>query len=170
MARKRGIGNIVPDITNQLDRDFNAFIQLALEGLARKNNSPVYTGFFASSWKASTQRTKPTDRVQDFAPWSDLKKRRDKGDLSAFRIQPRFKVPEFNYRTKVFIGNAAQYAAYALENPKVANFVQGELRSLIQPVLAKNAARKCWLGRAKELVASASSAAASMFPTRGCKS
>jgi hypothetical protein len=149
MARKRGIGNIVPDITSQLDRDFNAFIQLALEGLATKNNSPVYTGFFASSWKASTQRTKPTDRVQDFAPWSDLKKRRDKGDLSAFRIQPRFKVPEFNYRTKVFIGNATQYAAYALENPKVANFVQGELRSLIQASFSEKRGPQVMVGTSK---------------------
>lgn len=131
MARKRGIGNIVPDLQQQLNSDFNAFVQLALEGLATKENSPVYTGFFASSWKASTQRTKPTDRVEDFSPWSGLKKRRDKGDTTAFRIEPRFKVPTFKFTDKVFIGNATKYAAYALENPKVAGFVQGDLRNLL---------------------------------------
>lgn len=132
MARKRGINNILPDLEKQLDRDFNAFIQLALEGLATQQNSPVYTGFFASSWKASTQRTKPVDRVEDYTPWSGLKKRRSKGDTTAFRIEPRFKVPEFRYRSKVFIGNSVKYAAYALENPKVARFIQGELRGLVQ--------------------------------------
>lgn len=149
MARKRGINNIVPDLQQQLNSDFNAFIQLALEGLASKENSPVYTGFFASSWKASTQRTKPTDRVQDFAPWGDLKKRRDKGDTTAFRIEPRFKVPTFKFTDKVFIGNATKYAAYALENPKVAVFVQGELRSLIQSSFQERRGPQVFVGAAK---------------------
>jgi len=149
MARKRGIGNIIPDLTKQLDRDFNAFIQVTLEGLASKENSPVYTGFFASSWKASTQRTKPQDRVEDFAPWSDLKKRRSRGDTTAFRIEPRFKTPEFNYRSKVFIGNATRYAAYALENPKVANFVQGELRDLIRSSFNEKRGPQVFVGATK---------------------
>lgn len=149
MARKRGIGNIIPDLQQQLNSDFNAFIQLAIEGLGSKENSPVYTGFFASSWKASTQRTKPTDRVQDFAPWGDLKKRRDKGDTTAFRIEPRFKIPTFKFTDKVFIGNATKYAAYALENPKVSVFVQGELRSLIQSSFQERRSPQVFVGASK---------------------
>ena len=152
MARKRGIGNIVSDLQQQLNSDFNAFIQLAIEGLASKENSPVYTGFFASSWKASTQRTKPTDRVQDFAPWGDLKKRRDKGDTTAFRIESRFKVPTFKFTDKVFIGNATKYAAYALENPKVAVFVQGELRSFIQSSFQERSGPQVFVGASKGTV------------------
>jgi len=149
MARKRGINNIVPDLQQQLNSDFNAFIQLAVEGLGSKEHSPVYTGFFASSWKASTQRTRPTDRVQDFAPWSGLKKRRDKGDVAAFRIEPRFKVPTFKFNDKVFIGNATKYAAYALENPKVAGFIQGELRSLLQSSFQERRGPQIFVGTTK---------------------
>lgn len=149
MARKRGIDKIVSDLEGQLNRDFNAFIQLALEGLAMKQNSPVYTGFFASSWRASTQRTKPVDRVEDFAPWSELKKRRSRGDTTAFRIEPRFKVPEFRYRNKVFIGNSVKYAAYALENPKVARFVQGELRALVQDTFREKRGPQVLVGARK---------------------
>ena len=50
------------------------------------------------------------------------------------RIKPRFEVPEFNFKRQptVYIGNTAEYAGYALESPKVANFIQGEMRSLVQ--------------------------------------
>ena len=131
MAR-RGLRDILPDLNKKLSADYNTFIQLALEGLATKDHSPVYTGFFASSWKASTQRTKPTDKIQDFQPWAQLKKRRDKGDMTAYQITPRFTKSIFRYTDKVFIGNSVQYAAYALENPKVAAFVQGQLRPLLE--------------------------------------
>lgn len=131
MARKRGLTQIVPDLNNSLERDFNAFIQFAVTKLADKDNSPVYTGFFASSWKAGTQRANPRDKVADFEPWNRLKERRDAGDVSAYRIAPRYRIPQFSIKTKVFIGNTTQYAAYALENPKVARFVQGTLGTMI---------------------------------------
>jgi len=131
MARKRGLSKIVPDLNNALERDFNAFIEFALTKLADKDNSPVYTGFFASSWKAGTQRARPQDRVEDYAPWSGLKERRDAGDVSAYQIRPRHGIPKFSIKTKVFIGNTTEYAANALENPKVARFVQGTLGKMI---------------------------------------
>ena len=131
MARKRGLSKIVPDLNDALERDFNAFIQFALTKLADKDNSPVYTGFFASSWKAGTQRARPQDKVEDFEPWSRLKERRDKGDVTAYYIRPRYPIPLFSVKTKVFIGNTTEYAAYALENPKVASFVQGTLGRMV---------------------------------------
>jgi hypothetical protein len=131
MARKRGLTQIVPDLTNMLDRDFNGFIEFAVTKLADKDNSPVYTGFFASSWKAGTQRAVPKDKVEDFQPWSRLKERRDAGDVTAYRIAPRYRIPTFSHKTKVFIGNTTEYAAYALENPRVARFVQGTLGTMI---------------------------------------
>lgn len=131
MARKRGLTKIVPDLNNALERDFNAFIEFALTKLADKDNSPVYTGFFASSWRAGTQRARPQDKIADFEPWNRLKERRDAGDASAYRIAPRYPIPRFSIKTKVFIGNTVEYAAYALESPKVAFFVQGTLGKMI---------------------------------------
>jgi hypothetical protein len=148
MAR-RGLRDILPDLNKKLSADYNTFIQLALEGLASKDHSPVYTGFFASSWKASTQRTKPTDRVEDFEPWAGLKKRRDKGDTTAYKIEPRFATPSFRYTDKVFIGNSTKYAAYALENPKVATFVQSQLRPLLQASFNEKRAPQVFVGTTK---------------------
>jgi hypothetical protein len=141
--RKKGLGQLVTDLERQLNDDYNALIQLAVEGLSTKQNSPVDTGFFASSWKASTQKVRAEDKRENHAPWSTIYKARSPGkdqwvhtDKKSVQsqIKPRFKVPEFNYKRQptVHIGNTAEYARYALESPKVPNFIQGELRDLVQ--------------------------------------
>lgn len=142
MAKKRGLGQIVTDLERKLNSDYNALIQITTEGLATKENSPVDTGFFASSWKASTQKVRAQDRREDFAPWSKIYETRQSGNQRvntskkpvSSQIKPRFTVPEFNYKRQptVYIGNTAEYAGYALESPKVSNFIQGEMRSLVQ--------------------------------------
>ena len=143
MAKKKGIGQIVTDLERKLHDAYNAFIQLTVEGLGTEENSPVDTGFFASSWKASTQKIRAQDKREDFAPWSSIYKTRDPSrnqwvhtdkKPAQSRIKPRFEVPEFNYKRQptVYIGNTAEYAGYALESPKVANFIQGEMRGLIE--------------------------------------
>ena len=143
MAKKRGIGQIVTDLEKQINSDYNALIQLTVEGLGTEQNSPVDTGFFASSWKASTQKVRAQDKREDYSPWSKIyKTRTPAGDQRVHtskkpigsQIKPRFKVPEFNYKRQptVYIGNTAEYAGYALESPKVSNFIQGEMRSLVQ--------------------------------------
>ena len=143
MAKKRGIGQIVTDLEKQINSDYNALIQLTVEGLGTEQNSPVDTGFFASSWKASTQKGRAQDKREDYSPWSKIyKTRTPAGDQRVHtskkpigsQIKPRFKVPEFNYKRQptVYIGNTAEYAGYALESPKVSNFIQGEMRSLVQ--------------------------------------
>ena len=143
MARKKGIGQIVTDLERKLNDDYNALIQITVEELGTEQNSPVDTGFFASSWKASTQKIRAQDKREDFAPWSSIYKIRDPSrnqwvntdkKPAQSRIKPRFEVPEFNYKRQptVYIGNTAEYAGYALESPKVANFIQGEMRSLVQ--------------------------------------
>ena len=143
MAKKRGIGQIVTDLEKQINSDYNALIQLTVEGLGTEQNSPVDTGFFASSWKASTQKVRAQDKREDYSPWSKIYKTRtpageqrvhtSKKPIGS-QIKPRFKVPEFNYKRQptVYIGNTAEYAGYALESPKVSNFIQGEMRSLVQ--------------------------------------
>jgi len=151
MAKKKGLGQIVTDLERQINDDYNALIQLTAEGLATKENSPVDTGFFASSWKASTQKVRAEDKREDHAPWSKIYETRQPGGQTSWssignqrvhtskkpvgsQIKPRFPVPEFNFKRQptVYIGNTAEYAGYALESPKVANFIQGEMRSLVQ--------------------------------------
>ena len=151
MAKKKGIGQIVTDLERKINDDYNALIQLTVEGLSTEQNSPVDTGFFASSWKASTQKIRAQDKREDHAPWSKIYETRQPGGATTWssignqwvhtdkkpaqsRIKPRFEVPEFNFKRQptVHIGNTAEYAGYALESPKVANFVQGEMRPLVQ--------------------------------------
>ncbi len=143
MAKKKGLGQIVTDLERQINRDYNALIQLTVEGLGTEENSPVDTGFFASSWKASTQKVRAQDKREDFAPWSSIHKTRDPSKNQwvhtskkpvGSQIKPRFGVPEFNYKRQptIYIGNTAEYAGYALESPRVANFVQGKMGPLVQ--------------------------------------
>ena len=151
MAKQKPIEDAVPDLEQHLQESFNALIKVIHQRLSTADNSPVYTGFFASSWKASTQKIRAEDKREDHAPWSKIYETRQPGGETSWssignqwvhtdkkpaqsRIKPRFEVPEFNYKRQptVYIGNTAEYAGYALESPKVANFIQGEMRSLVQ--------------------------------------
>ena len=64
---KRGIGQIVTDLERQLNAAFNELIVETVNELS-STTSPVDTGFFASSWKASTQRPQAKDEKTE--PWS----------------------------------------------------------------------------------------------------
>lgn len=123
------------DLQSQLNVDFNKLVRKAHRSLSTKKRSPVYTGFFASSWKAQTMGVKAKDDVYKFQPWANLA-REGKKKKPTPKIQPRFKVDKtFNYKRPVFIGNRAKYAAYALEGGKVQYFIQGELGKLIKETM-----------------------------------
>jgi len=128
MAKKRGIGNIITDLEQQINGDYNILIEMIASDLP--GASPQDTGFFASSWKASTQRPQARDDREKFAPWSKYKRGGRQRD-----IQPRFKVPTFNYKKQpsVYIGNTALYAnsALASSNSGIAQYIQGEMGSLV---------------------------------------
>lgn len=123
------------DLEGQLNADFNKLVKKVHRSLSTKKRSPVYTGFFASSWKAQTMGVKAKDDVYKFQPWGNLA-REGKNKKPTPKIQPRFKVNKtFNYKRPVFIGNRAKYAAYALEGGKVQYFIQGELGKLIKETM-----------------------------------
>ena len=123
------------DLESQLNADFNKLVRKVHRSLSTKKRSPVYTGFFASSWKAQTMGVKAKDDVYKFQPWGNLA-REGKKKKPTPKIQPRFKVDKtFNYKRSVFIGNRAKYAAYALEGGKVQYFIQGELGKLIKETM-----------------------------------
>ena len=124
MARSKGIENITADLNGNLQSDFNTFIRAALFDLSNQSAtkySPVDTGFFASSWTASTQRPRPDEPRESVAPWSNIKPRR-RGDQRnpQAKVEPRF-IDNISYNfkpfSKVFIGNRSQYAARALASP-----------------------------------------------------
>jgi hypothetical protein len=150
------------DYEAYFNRAFNNLIELTLRKLATEENSPVYTGYFASSWKASKRQIQRESRkVSDRnrrtkQPWSTVYKTRTRGTGDTLTewgvkknlgvIEPRFpQAPEFNFKKDktVFIGNQANYAPYALEDGKTIAFIQGEMKKLIddtfreKPVLGR---------------------------------
>ena len=124
MARAKGIENIERDLTGNLQQDFNTFIRAALSDLSNQGSqkySPVDTGFFVSSWTASTQRPRPDEARESVAPWSNISPRRDgRQNNPQAKVQPRFiDTIKYDFKpfSKVFIGNRSQYAARALASP-----------------------------------------------------
>jgi len=144
MAVGRSIKNIEKDLTGNLERDLNIFVRTIITDLSTKQNSPVDTGFFASSWTASTQRPRPDQSRKEFAPWSNIKPSRMGVEAPGAVVEPRFldKIPfSFKIYSKVFIGNRSEYAARALASPRsgVPQYVQGKLGKLINQVFREKA-------------------------------
>ena len=132
----KNIDNIVSDLEGNLERDLNILVRAIITDLSTKENSPVDTGFFASSWTASTQRPRPDQSRKEFAPWSNIKPSRDGTEAPGAVVEPRFlDTLSFNFKpfSKVFVGNRSEYAARALASPRsqVPQYVQGSLRKLI---------------------------------------
>ena len=152
MAKSKNLlkSDPIKDLEEQINADFNQLIRKIHKGLSTKKRSPVYTGFFASSWKAQTMGVKAKDKVEDFQPWASIKQAKKtswnkdipSGGNKSYKIQPRFKVDKtFNFKKPVFIGNRAKYAAYALERGKVQVFIQGELGKLIKETMKEKKGR-----------------------------
>ena len=140
--------NVMNNTMAQLDADFAQTIRDLHDGLSSSSGSPVYTGFLASSWKVRRSPINQTDAVEDFEPWASIKKEHSKLNLPKGSegwtsttsrpanpvIEPRFPVgTSYKFRNaNLFIGNTAEYAGYASENPVISNFVQGEAGTIIK--------------------------------------
>jgi hypothetical protein len=147
----RRLEDLPKDLDKKISRDFNRLIKDVHNELSNEENMPVWTGFFASSWKASNTPVQATHKVEDFQPWASIKRERSL-DFFARRkagppytkqtppenpvIQPRFPVGQgeriFNYRKAVWIGNKAIYSQYVLESGEIQDFVQGQLGKMIK--------------------------------------
>jgi len=144
----RNVRNLPKDLDKKISRDFNNLIKDVHAKLSTKKRSPVWTGFFASSWEASTSAIQPEEIAENFEPWKSIKfertvdyfTRKKAGPPYAKqkrpknpKIEPRFPVKRaFNYKKAVFIGNRAKYSVYALEGGKVQSFIQGSLGKMIK--------------------------------------
>ena len=139
----RNLKDLPKDLDKKISRDFNAFISEVHTELSKEENMPVWTGFFASSWKASNTPVSATHDIMDYQPWASIKQEVFEGFKLTGRsekpegiVQPRFPVGEgeriFSYRKGVFIGNKANYSQYVLESGEIQTFVQGQLGRLIR--------------------------------------
>ena len=149
MAKRKPLQKSDPvgTLESQLNQDFNKVIKQIHKGLSTKTHSPVWTGFFASSWKVDTKAIPATEAVEDNPEWAAIKRERTidyftrkkagppyskQKRPSNPKIQIRYPINKtFNIKRPVFIGNRAKYAAYALEGGKIQNFIQGRLKDII---------------------------------------
>ena len=136
MVLTRNIDKIAKDLEENLERDLNILVRAIITDLSTEENSPVDTGFFASSWTAGTQRPRPDEARESVAPWSNIKPTRRGQRSPQAKVEPRFiDTIKYDFKpfSKVFIGNRSQYAARALASPrsKIPQYVQGDLKNLI---------------------------------------
>ena len=132
MAEK-DIKDIKPDLDAQLNEAFNSMIGEVLADLV--SESPVYTGFLASSWRAQKSQVRQKDRLEDHEPWAGIKANfvwKKKGDKPPNpEISPRFSPPTFDYRKGCFIGNQAEYSSYVIEDPGLVKYLKHDIEKTI---------------------------------------
>ena len=148
MAKGGNIENASSDLNKNLEADFNNFIRGVLLDLSREEDpiSPIDTGFFASSWTASTQRPRPNQAREDHAPWSEIEPSLKRRPADNALVEPRFinKI-KFNFKlfSKVYIGNRSEYAASALASTRsqIPQYVQEKIRPLINATFTEKKPR-----------------------------
>ena len=99
----------------ELNQSFNDLILRLLQDLP--GQSPQYTGFFASSWKADRSLPQAIDPLE--SPWTQVKSDKQRGMDRAPIIRPRHtaRPRNFKFGETAFVGNTANYAEYALASP-----------------------------------------------------
>ena len=122
--------DIGKDLRSEIDIQYNQLIKETINdltfGVKGRAVSPVLTGFFASSWKASTKEIKTEDARAKYSPWSKIQTVYDKNlkrTVLTAGQQPRLKVrhyvpKKFRIRDPVGIGNTAEYTEEALQSNK----------------------------------------------------
>ena len=148
MAKPRDVGKAGSDLTANLEQDLNDFVRATILELSSEDNpvSPIDTGFFASSWTASTQRPRPDQAREDNPPWSEIEPSYEGRPSPAAFVEPRFanKI-KYNFKlfSKVYIGNRSEYAASALgsRRSKIPQYIQGQLKPLVNAIFTEKKAK-----------------------------
>ena len=152
----RRLKDLPKDLDKQISAGFNNVIKKAHFELSNKESTapdpmPVWTGFFASSWKAQNSPVTANHKVENFQPWASIKRERSINFFEKRKAGPPFTPQEppanpavqirfpvgdgnriFNYRKSVFIGNKAVYSQYVLETGKIQNFIVDDLATIIK--------------------------------------
>ena len=144
----------IGDLKVLIESDFNRVIRKTHASLSTKTHSPVYTGFFASSWKVANTPPKATQEVKNYKPWSQFAEiGKNKPYKPPNKVEARFPVKRvFSIKKSVFIGNRAKYAIYALEGGKIQNFVQGRLAQIIRDNMKEKKGKLFLLGAQEQTV------------------
>ena len=111
MAKPRDVGNAGSDLIGNLEQDLNDFVRATILELSSEDDpvSPIDTGFFASSWTASTQRPRPDQNRLDFAPWSNIEPTYEGRTSPGAVVFPRFlDKMKFNFKINESISNIAR--------------------------------------------------------------
>ena len=90
MVSTRNIDKIAKDLEGNLERDLNILVRAIITDLSTEENSPVDTGFFASSWTASTQRPRPDQPRENYTPWSTIEPSMEGRPADGYVVSPRF--------------------------------------------------------------------------------
>jgi len=120
------------DLNEEIDASLNGFVKAVVNDLSNVGTrtkaggiSPVLTGFFASSWKASNTYVPMQDDIVNFPRWNKIQKQTKKGSRNKLKpgfrplLKPRHPVPtNFTRNNPVYIGNTVRYAPDALLSPK----------------------------------------------------
>ena len=148
MAKDFQKSDPIGDLKVLIESDFNKVIRKTHASLSTKTHSPVYTGFFASSWKVANTPIQATHEVKDYKPWSEFAKIGKKKPFKPpNKVERRFPVKRvFSIKKSVYIGNKAKYAIYALEGGKIQNFVQGRLAQIIRDNMKEKKGKLFLLG------------------------
>ena len=153
MPVTKRLQDLPKDLDRKISADFNELLQEIHTDLSDPNEMPVWTGFFASSWKIQGTAIIPTDRVENYEPWASIKR---EASLEFFRtgkssrpknpeINPRFPIGKeqriFNYKKPVYIGNKAIYSIYVLESGELQEYIGGLGLKVKQKMTDKNKVR-----------------------------
>jgi hypothetical protein len=144
------------DFEAYFDQGFNRLINSLVEDLSTPENSPVYTGYFASSWRASSSpidresREKSDKNRRTKSPWKAVYETPTRGTGDSLTpwgvkknmgvIERRYPGPfDFNFKQypTVYIGNTTHYAPYALEDGKTIAFL-GDVKQKVNEAFAEN--------------------------------
>ena len=126
----RDLKNLEPDLNQQFNEAFNSMIGEVLADLV--DESPVWTGFLASSWRAQKSQVRQKDRVEDHQPWAEFARIGKKPPYKPpSKIEPRFSPPTFDYKKGCFIGNQAEYSNYIIEDPGLVRYLKHDIQKTI---------------------------------------
>ena len=140
--------NMKADMMRQITNDLNEFIrEIHLDLSKDPGPTPVLTGFMASHWKAGTRPIRTTD-TKEGTKWDmETTKVGDRIVLKSGSpiIDPVYWIKErFKINQKIYIGNTAEYTAFALGPPGeptfgsrrngIPTYVQGKLKAKVTKV------------------------------------
>ncbi len=148
MAKNIAPGNLKKwaegEITSFLEAGYNRFINFAVSSFPAE--SPVYTGFYASSWQASLKIPKPTETYQALKgspkaiePWYSIGLSLRSGGIASKPpvVRPRHSIPTFKLKDTVYIANTAEYSIYAVKRPPTVRSKYGGIRPFISLLPSK---------------------------------